>query len=61
MVREEGKRDKMRTKMGRRAIAYEKLKRGGGTLWAKKCWEKVKDRGGKRGSISISPTKRRIS
>jgi len=48
----EEKRDKMRTKMGRKAIAYEeKLERGGGTLWARRCWEEVKKRGGRRKSI----------
>jgi len=52
MVREEGKRDKMRTRMGRRAIAYEeKLERGEGTLWARRCWEEIKERGNRRGSV----------
>jgi len=52
MIREEGKRDKMRTKMGRRAIAYEeRLERRGGTLWARRCWEEINKRGEKRESI----------
>lgn len=45
MIREEGKREKMRTKMGGRAIKYEeKLEKGGGGRWARKCWEEVKKR-----------------
>jgi len=38
MMREEGKREKMRTRMGRRAIAFEeKLERGEKSEWARKC------------------------
>jgi len=34
MVREEKKREKMRTKLGRRAMGYEgKLEKGGGVNW----------------------------
>jgi len=53
MVREEGKRDKMKTRMGRRTIAYEeKLERGEGTLGAaRRCWEEIKEMGGRRGSL----------
>jgi len=52
MVREEGKRNKMRTRMGRRAIAYEeKLERGEGTLRARRCWEEIKEKGGRRRSL----------
>jgi len=37
MVRKEGKKDKMRTKMRREAIAYEeRLERGGRMLWARR-------------------------
>lgn len=40
MVREEGKREKIRTKLGRRAMDYkEKLEEGGGSEWARKCWK----------------------
>lgn len=46
MVREEGKREKMRTRLGRRAMGYEeKLEKGGGGEWARKCWEELKRRG----------------
>jgi len=46
MVREEGKREKMRTRLERRAMGYEeRLEKGGGGEWARKCWEEVKRRG----------------
>jgi len=51
MVREEGKRDKMRTRLGKRAMGYEeKLERGEGSEWARRCWEEIKKRGEERGS-----------
>lgn len=38
MITEEGKREKLRTKLGRRAMRYEeRLEKEGGTNWAKKC------------------------
>lgn len=38
MIKEEGKREKMRTRMGRRAMGYkEKLEGGGGSECARKC------------------------
>ena len=52
MVREESKRDKMRLRMGRRAVRYEeKLEEGEGSEWTRGCWEEVKKREGKRASI----------
>jgi len=37
MVKEEVKREKMRTRLGRRALGYEeKLEKGGGGEWARK-------------------------
>jgi len=40
------KREKMMTRMGRRAIGYEeKLERGEGSKWARKCWKDIKRRG----------------
>jgi len=31
--------------MGKRAIAYkERLEKGGGTLWTRRCWKEVKRR-----------------
>lgn len=45
MMREESKREKMRTKMGSRAVRYkERLEKGGEGKWARKCWEKVKNK-----------------
>lgn len=38
MVREERKRKKMRTRLGRRTMGYEKkLEKGGKSEWARKC------------------------
>lgn len=52
IVREEDKREKIRTKMGRRAIRYEeRLEKGGDNRWARKCWEVVKKRGEENGSV----------
>ena len=52
MVREESKRDKMRLRMGRRAIRYEKeLEEGGGSEWARGCWKEVQKREGKRALV----------
>lgn len=46
----EERREKLRTKMRRRTIRYEKrLERRGGSRWARKCWEKIKKRGIERG------------
>lgn len=43
--REEGKREKMRVKMGRRTISYEeKLESGNESDLARRCWEEVKRR-----------------
>lgn len=43
MVKKEGKRDKMRTRMGKRAMAFKKrLKRKEGIIWAKRCWKEMK-------------------
>lgn len=40
MVKKEGKRDKLRMRMGRRAVRFEeKLEAGGRTEWARRCWE----------------------
>lgn len=51
MVREEGKKEKMRTRLGRKAMGYEeKLKKRGGGEWVRKCWEEVKRRGEEGGS-----------
>jgi len=50
MVREEEKREKMRTRMGRRAMGYEKLERGEESEWARKSWEEIKRRGEEGGS-----------
>lgn len=45
MMREESKREKMRTKMGSRTVRYEeRLKKGGEGKWARKCWEEVKNK-----------------
>lgn len=45
MMREESKREKMRTKMGSRAVRYEeRLEKGGEGKWARKCWEEVKNK-----------------
>jgi len=52
MVKVEGKRDKMRTKLGRRAIEYEeKLEREEEMLWTRRCWEEVKKKEGRRRKI----------
>lgn len=43
MVREKAKKEKMRTRLGRRAMGYEeKLEKGGRNKWATKCWEAVR-------------------
>lgn len=43
MIREEGRSEKTRIKMGNRAVRYEeRLKKGGGRKLARKCWEKEK-------------------
>lgn len=48
MVKEESKIDKLRTRMGKRTIRYEeKLERGGGSEWARKCWEEIKQKEGR--------------
>lgn len=45
IMREESKREKMRTKMGSRAVRYEeRLEKGGEGKWARKCWEEVKNK-----------------
>lgn len=50
-VRGEGKWEKLRTRMGRKAMAYvEKLEKGGGSGWAKKGWEEIEKRGEGKGS-----------
>ena len=47
MIREESKRDKLRTRMRKRAISYEeKLEREERSVWARKCWEEIKRREG---------------
>lgn len=43
IVTGEGKREKLRTKAGRRAMKYEeKLREGKGSELARKCWEEIK-------------------
>lgn len=52
MVREEGKREKMRIKMGSRAVRYdERLEKRGSSKWVRKCWEEVKEKRGEGESI----------
>lgn len=47
-------KEKMRTKMGSRAVRYEKrLEKEGDSKWARKCWEKVKEKGGEDRSEQI--------
>lgn len=51
MVREEGKREKMKTRLGRRAMGYEKkLEKRNRSEWARKCWEELKGKGEERES-----------
>lgn len=46
MVREELQREKLRGRAGGRAWRYEKrLEKGGGSKWARMCWEEIKKRG----------------
>lgn len=41
MVREKGKKEKLRTKIGRRAIRYKKrLEKDGGSKWGKKMFRR---------------------
>lgn len=50
MIREETKRKKMKTRIRRRAIVFEKkLEKRRGTLWARRCWEEIKKREKRRG------------
>lgn len=52
IYREEDKREKIGTKMGRRAIRYEeRLEKGGDNRWVRKCWEEVKKKGEENGSV----------
>lgn len=45
MMRKKEKREKLNTRMGRRAIVYEKrLEKGGETIWVRRCWEEIKKR-----------------
>ena len=48
MIREESKGDKLRTRIGKRAMRYEeKLERGEESVWARRCWEEIKKREGR--------------
>lgn len=50
MIRKEGKREKMRTRLEKKAVRFkDKLERGGASLWARRCWEEIKREEG-RGS-----------
>jgi len=58
IVKEERKRKKMRTRLGRRAMGYEeKIEKGGGSECVKICWEEIRKRGEKE--LSRWETKRR--
>ena len=60
MVRKEVERVKMRTAAGRRAWNFEiRLEEGGGSGWARKCWEEVKKGECRSGKLSVWEEERR--
>lgn len=55
LVREEVQREKLRGRAGRKAWGFKRrLEEGKGSKWARRCWEKMRERcrEGKTGSSS---------